>query len=442
MVVLTSAAGPRARLRISVILFAGAGLASLAAASPALAQTANTDTIAQLKAEIDDLRQRESAANARVEALEQRLQAIEHASGVSAPPLGDSTQAEMRGRGIGAAQAAVAPAQATVPAEDADRKAPAPAEAVEAVARSQQNAYGSNFSIDPGISYSHFTNAKLNLSGFLALDTIFLGLISVDQVQADVGTADVTARYGFNDRLQLDVNVPYIYRRTKFRSGGVGGSAAAFAEKTVTKSGLGDVSFGASYRLLRETARRPDVVISIRGKAPTGKSPFGIELVEIPDTEGNFHAPKSLATGTGVWAATAGVSVLKTIDPMIVFGSLNYFHNFRRRFSDLSEEDGDQPGRADVGDAIQYGAGVAFALNDTSSLGLSFTQRFVRSARVRLDNADEWRRIIGSDANIGILTLGATFSLSDRLALLASLSHGITDDAPDMTVSFRLPYRF
>ena len=427
-------------MRILTVLLASAGLTAAATvASPASAQAAPAaDTIAQLKAEIEDLRTREQAANARVESLEQRLQAIEQASGGA--PVAESEQAVMRGRGVAPVQAAAAPPLPST--AEPERKAPAPAEAVEAVARSQQNSYGNSFSIDPGVSYSHFTNAKLNLSGFLALDAIFLGLISIDQVQADVLSADVTARYGFNDRLQFDVNVPYIYRRSKFRSGGVGGNASALAERTVTTSGLGDVSFGASYRLLRETARRPDVVLSIRAKAPTGKSPFGIELVEVPDTQGNLSVPEDLSTGTGVWGATAGVSVLKTIDPMIVFGSLNYFHNFRRHFKDLGEDDGDQPGLADLGDAVQYGAGVAFALNDSSSLGLSFTQRFVRTTRVRLDAGDTWQRIVGSDANIGILTLGATFALSNRLALLASVSHGITDDAPDMTVSFRLPYRF
>jgi hypothetical protein len=126
-----------------------------------------------------------------------------------------------------------------------------------------------------------------------------------------------------------------------------------------------------------------------------------------------------------------------------VFGSLTYFHNFKRDRPDISEANGEQPGRVALGNALQYGAGVAFALNDTSSLSLSFAQRFVRSSRLRLDNDTRgWQRIVGSAANVGLLNLGATFSLSNRLALLANLATGITDDAPDMTVSVRLPYRF
>lgn len=425
----------------------GSSIAAIALATvavPAEAQEqAPGESVSDLQAEVQALRDREKESLARIDALEQRLRALEASAGLAgAAEVPDSAASEMRGMGLAQAQA---PAPVTPPpaAEaEPDRKAPAPTEAVELVTQSQQNSYGSRFSIEPGLTYSHFTNARLNLSGFLALDAIFLGLISIDEVEADVLTADLTARYGLTDRLQFDVNVPYIYRRSSFKSGGVGGDASGLAEETVTTNGLGDVSFGASYRLLAETTRRPDVVLQARVKAPTGKDPFGIELVEIEDTEGNFSIPARLATGTGTWGASAGVSLLKTIDPMVVFGNLTYFYNFPEEFDDLEETDGDQPGRARIGDAIQYGAGVAFALNDSSSLNLSFTQRFVRSTKVKRETDEDWQRVIGSNANIALLNVGANFALTDRMALLTNLSAGITEDAPDMTISLRVPYRF
>jgi hypothetical protein len=412
------------------ILFGVAASGAMLSANPAVAQmgpATSPNETAVLRSELE-------AANARVEALEKRLLALENAR------LPDPALAEQRGRG--AAATAIVQQTAAV-AQEPDRKAPAPTDAVETVSRAQQGQYGSRFTLDPGLTYSHFTSARLNLSGFLALDAIFLGLISIDEVEADVVTADVTARYGLTDRLQLDVNVPYIYRRSTFQSGGAGNDASALTDRTVSTNGLGDISAGVGYRLLRETAGRPDVVINARVKGPTGKDPFGIELTEVEGSEGNLQVPTRLSTGTGVWAASAGISVLKTLDPLVVFGSLNYFHNFQRDRPDISEAEGDQPGRVDLGSALQYGLGVAFALNDTSSLSLSFVQRFVRSSRLRLDDdEDGWQRIVGSSANVGLLNIGATFSLSERLALLANLTTGITNDAPDMTFSVRLPYRF
>jgi hypothetical protein len=126
---------------------------------------------------------------------------------------------------------------------------------------------------------------------------------------------------------------------------------------------------------------------------------------------------------------------------------LTYFHNFNHHFPDIDEAIGEQPGEASLGDAIQYGVGVAFALNDRSSLNTSFTERFVRHSKLRLDPTDpptnsSWQTVVGSEANVGVLNLGATFSLTDRLTLLTNLGVGITQDAPDMTVMVRVPYQF
>lgn len=429
---------------VSVLLAGGIAVSSFCHSDTAFAQSAPVPS-ADLTAELEAMRLREKAALARVEALEERLEILEAAAGLGGQvPLGDAAQAQLRARGLSSASTVAiqtTPPPGEVAAQDPDRKAPAPTDVIEVVTQARQGYFGERFNIEGGIAYSHFSNAQLNLSGFLALDAIFLGLISIDEVNADVLTADVTGRFGITDRLQLDINVPYIYRRSNFQSGGAGGNAAGLAEKTVTSSGLGDVSVGASYRLFRETARRPDVVLNARVKAPTGRDPFGVELVEVEGTEGNLSVPTKLSTGTGVWGAAAGVSVLKTIDPMVVFGSLTYFHNFEGRFDDVDESSDDQPGRAKLGNAIQYGLGVAYALNDRSSINMSFSQRFVQRTKVRRDGED-WQKIVGSNFNVGVLNLGATFSLSERLALLANLGVGMTDDAPDMVVSLRVPYQF
>lgn len=110
------------------------------------------------------------------------------------------------------------------------------------------------------------------------------------------------------------------------------------------------------------------MVVNVRGKAPTGRDPFGIALVEVLGSQGNLSIPENLSFGTGVWSASGGISVLKSLDPIVVFGSVTYFWNFEKHFDDIDEIAGAQPGSVNIGNAIQYGAGVAFALNERSSL--------------------------------------------------------------------------
>lgn len=444
-------------MHIAKCMIGWAVLGSAVSAMPAAAQDLSPS---ELQSEVERLRQSEVMANARADALEDRVRKLESLLSLSAAD--DAQMADMRARAapqiryewMGDTVVATRPALAASmgaqqPAgrsrleteQEPDRKAPAPTESVEAVTREKQGYFGNRFTIEPAITYSHFDDARINLTGFLALDSIFLGTISIDDVSADIFSFDVTGRYSFSNRLQVDVNVPYLYRKSAFSSGGAGGNSRGVSEATRSTNGLGDISVGASYRLLRETSGQPDVVLSARAKIPTGRHPFGVELVEVAGSEGNLKVPRRLSTGSGVWGASIGLSALKTLDPMVVYGSLTYFRNFARGFSDIDEADGDQPGRARLGSAIQFGAGVAFALNEKSSLNFSYTQRLVGKTRIRRADA-EWQNVAQSQANVSMLNIGATFSLGSTTTLIANLGVGLTDDSPNMVVSVRVPMRF
>lgn len=449
----------------AMIAIAGV-LASCPAAAAAEEPPDTTVELGALRSEVESLQQRETEYRRRLAELEARLALIEQAEALPLASVEAAEAAELRG-------AYIAPQKLAIPddpslaffrkqdlerafirqsqdepppgtggvGEEPERRSPAPSDAVVEVSQEQQGRFGDRFGFDLGLGYSHFDNARISLNGFLALDAIFLGTISIDQIKSDVFTVDPTIRYGITDRLFVDANLPFLYRTSNFRSGGAGGSASALVEKTVHDEGIGDLSIGASYRLMTETLRRPDVVVSARVKFPTGRDPFGVEFVEVVNSEGNLEVPESLATGTGVYGASLGVAVLKTLDPMVVFGNLTYFRNFSRDFNDIDENAGDIPGRVDIGDAWQFGAGLAFALNDKSSISMSYSQRLVERTRLTPEGQDP-RVVAGSQANVGIANFGATFSLSPRLALVANVGIGLTDDSPDMSVAIRLPFRF
>lgn len=72
---------------------------------------------------------------------------------------------------------------------------------------------------------------------------------------------------------------------------------------------------------------------------------------------------------------------------------------------------------------------------------MSHIQRIVE--RTRLTPLDQdTREIVGSQANVALIKLGATFSLGENIALLTNVGVGLTDDSPDMALSVRTPYRF
>ncbi|MGC3710928.1 hypothetical protein ACPTKC_30255, partial [Pseudomonas aeruginosa] len=74
------------------------------------------------------------------------------------------------------------------------------------------------FSLETGLTYSHYDTRQLFLNGFQALDSIFLGNIGVDLIDADIWTLDLTGRYNWNQGWQLDINAPVVYRETTYQS--------------------------------------------------------------------------------------------------------------------------------------------------------------------------------------------------------------------------------
>lgn len=299
--------------------------------------------------------------------------------------------------------------------------------------------------IENSLSYSRYDRKQLTLNGFLALDAIFLGNIAIENVESDSLTYDLAARYGLSPRWTLNVDVPYLGRKTVYQKGGAGGSAAAIAEEQTTGSGIGDISLSANYKLFAETGAIPDTVLTFGVTAPTGQAPYGIDwkVIERGDDQYvRFAVPEKQPTGNGLWQANIGASLVKTMDPAIIFANLGYIHSFARSFGDIDTDPQTRnPGRVKLGDSYYFGAGVAFAFNERTSLSLSFSDKL--SAKASLRNKDTpWTKIIGSDANAATFNMGVTYALNQRTTMVTLLGIGLTPDAPDYSITFKIPYMF
>ena len=411
--------------------------------SPLLYAAADAD-VALLKQELMELRQRYDQQQKALAVLEQRVREVEDQPATPQPRRLAKSPADMKGnQGIAAASGTGAVAQgSSYGAALKDDSAPA---------QSVVNLYdeasgffgGGKFSLETGITYSRYDTRQLILNGFLALDSIFLGNLNLDRIKADNWTLDLTGRYNLDNRWQFDVNVPVIYRESTYQSGGAnGGDAQATSEQTVTRDPtIGDVNFGVAYKFLDESVNTPDAVFSVRVKAPTGKDPFGIKLVKASENT-NLFVPEDPPTGNGVWSISPSISLVKTFDPAVLFGSLSYTHNLEESFDDISSTQNlKQPGKVKLGDSFQIGAGVAFALNEKMSMSFSVSDLIQKKSKLKQDGGD-WQTVTTSDANAGYFNIGMTVAATDNLTIVPNLSIGLTDDAPDFTFSLKFPYYF
>ncbi|SDK76553.1 Putative MetA-pathway of phenol degradation [Franzmannia pantelleriensis] len=339
-----------------------------------------------------------------------------------------------------AALPAAAIAQSPPPQEGEVVREAQPSQSVQNVLREEHALFSDRLTIEPGISYSYSDRSQLALSGFLVLDAIFLGNISVDTVELHTTTFDLSTRYGVSDRLEFELNLPYVYRSSNYQTIGADGSTEDSVETSVSEGGIGDVSATMFYRMLPETNSRPDIVWNLGVRAPTGKDPYGIPTREVVDgSEGNLQVPTELPTGNGVWGVSTGFSFLKTLDPAIVFANVGYTHNIERSFDNISSGEDTVSADIDLGDSYRFGFGTAFALNERFSLSMSYSHQYSQKSRITQDG--ESRSIVGSDATAGSVNFGATYGLNNNTSVITNVSVGLTDDAPDLVLSFRMPFQ-
>lgn len=328
--------------------------------------------------------------------------------------------------------------QVTEARASGERRAPAPSRSTEDLLLEQHNVFDRKLSLDFGVSYAYYDRKQLLLSGLLVYDAIFLGRIDTDRIRSHQWTADVTGRYTFNDRWQAELKVPYLYRYMDFTAAGDANNSTAIAN--IDDSGLGDISAAVFYRVLTETNSRPDLVWNFRVTAPTGQDPFGIP--NTPNANSNLNnVPSELATGTGLWGLSTGFSAVKTVDPAILFASIDYTHYLKDSFDDISAAAGNQPGEVQLGDSFGYGLGMAFALSERLSLSLNFNQSFNREAEQSFDGGESGK-VKGSSGNSANMGMGVTWAIDDNLSMVVNWAAGLTQDAPDYVVGVRFPYRF
>ncbi|TZF87266.1 transporter [Cognatilysobacter lacus] len=369
----------------------------------------------------------------------------------------DLELAQARGRGLsGDPQSASAPPGGTDTGAAATAQATPPAEPLQVgqaqraedeqrreqdkalVVREHAPLFERKFTLDSGFTWSYYDRRQLTLSGFLALDAIFLGTINLDQSKASLETFDITGRYGLTDRLSLEASLPYVFRDTRFVSGGAGGASTSLSEVSVSSHGIGDASLAAYYQIVKENARWPDVVGSLRVKAPTGRDPFGLKLIQANGDNTNLIVPADLPTGSGLWSVTGNVSVLRTYDPVILFGNVGYTWNRPGNFDDISPVlTAVAPARVSLGQVFQLSGGVAIALNDRAAISLSVATAMQAATHTRAPGDPKDSRVPGSSSNSTALNIGSSYVLPSGWTFSGQLAAGLTPDSPNYVIALR-----
>ena len=278
--------------------------------------------------------------------------------------------------------------------------------------------------IEPALGYAYNDSNRVFLDGYSFIPALVVGLIDLREIKRHTFISSISARYGLTERWELDLKIPVIGRNDMQRSRPV---SIGVSEDEIFKAsgeGLGDIELATRYQLNLGTNGGPIYVANFVASIPTGVSPFEVDFVE--STPGAVF-PTELPTGSGYFSAQPSLTALYPTDPGVLFGNLSYAFNFK------TDED---VGEVDPGDSVGLSFGLGFSLNERTSLSVSYSHKHVLKSKI------EGVKIEGSELDIGQLIIGYSFNYSAKTNINLSLNIGVTDDAQDIRLNFRLPMMF
>lgn len=230
------------------------------------------------------------------------------------------------------------------------------------------------------------STAELGVS-YSRADKTFLPTLRTEQ---NTTTASLSLRHGLRDNLQLSASLPYRYQRT-----------AAFSPEPTSdhSSRFGDLSLGLLGVAFHEASGRPTLIWNISAIAPTG--------------------PGDAAIG-------AGLSVTKSLDPVVLFAGANYLHGLRTDVND--------PFRSLAKHNLSFNAGYAFAVNDS----VAFSGQLIGSYRTH----EPTRSGVRLPREQYQLQLGLTYLVASGLYVEPTVAFGLGTSTPDFSLGISIPYNF
>ncbi|MEE9338628.1 MAG: transporter [Methylococcaceae bacterium] len=281
-----------------------------------------------------------------------------------------------------------------------------------------------NLAIEPSLQYAFSDNNRIFLDGVTVAPAAAIGLIDIRRVKRHTVTANLTARYGLTNRMELEFKIPYSYRSDSQRSRPVAIEASADEIFNADGNDIGDLELSARYQFNDAGSRWPIFIGNMTSTIPTGKSPFKINFEQ---STAGASFPTELPTGSGYYSFQPSISALYPTDPAVFFANVAYNYNL---------ETNERMGKVDPGDGISGSFGMGFALNETSSFSLGYSHKHIFNTEI---NGEE---VIGSTLDIGQLLLGYSYKISPKTNINFSVGIGATSDAQDVRLKLRLPLTF
>ena len=197
----------------------------------------------------------------------------------------------------------------------------------------------------------------------------------------------------------------------------------AGADEYSSTGGIGDINVSLTRLLQEGDMESATIMANFSCSAPTGQSNFA-SSVAVPGA----------SLGQGFWTATAGITMVRVFDPLVLFGGFGYQHRFD---TEIAPNVTLTPGVL-----ASYRFGVGYAINSKITLNGSFSGAYL--TEIHINN----RRSAGSAREPLQLRLAMTIANREpnsprngkARTIEPYLTIGLTDVAPDVQMGIGWSY--
>ena len=135
-------------------------------------------------------------------------------------------------------------------------------------------------------------------------------------------------------------------------------------------------------------------------------------------------------TGTGFWSVEPGLTVIFPSDPAVFYANAGYIYNFTNNF-------GGSIGSINPGNATDLSFGAGFSLNENASFSVGYDQMTMWPPSQNGTQIPLTRVL-----QMGSLMFGYSYNVSRYFFYMLNVAAGVTPDAPNVQITFRVPLFF
>ncbi len=269
------------------------------------------------------------------------------------------------------------------------------------------------YSMNYDLGYSFYRDKQIDIALEENGSSIQRLRITDDSQHSFTNTFDVS--YGLKDNLTMNFSLPLLYKIDS-----AGGKEAI---------GLGDVSVGLRWQPIPLKRGLPTTTFYSSLSTATGDSPYEI------------NSAKDLATGKGYYSLSAGLSMSKVTDPIVLFGSAGL--SFGNSMGGLNQAQGSRILTSfSPGQTLSTSFGFAYSLNYDVSMSASYQQSISTNARYTFQDSTGTSSFNAATQLSSLLNYTLSLRTSPTRVVNVSVGFGLSEDTPDVNLGLSMPLEF